>query len=246
MNAKKKTFSVLAICLVLVLGAGLAYAAERVKDYENEKQRMATQIDTLEASVDSLTDALEDANATIDAQTPTVEAYWEIADHIDLESFDVGQLESAKNISEETPLDYESALALVKYSDLYDIPYSLVLSIIEMESNFQSDLVGSNQDRGYMQLIPNTERYLATTFGEELGLTYDPERIFEPEYNLALGIKYLDILSDNYGDDYNRILSEYNRGPGNLAKYYAENQTYVTSYSKKVLSVEKKYVALNN
>ena len=246
MNAKNKAFLVLMLCLVLGLGAGLAYASEKVKAYENENQRMAVQIDSLEDSVDSLTDALEDANATIDAQAPTVKAYEKIAEHIDLDSYDVAQLESAKEISEETPLDYDAALALVKYADLYEIPYSLVLSIVEMESNFQSDLVGANQDRGYMQLIPNTERYLANTFGEELGLTYDPDRIFEPAYNLALGIKYLDILSDNYGDDYNRILSEYNRGPGNLAKYYAENRTYVTSYSRKVLSTEQKYVVLNN
>lgn len=106
--------------------------------------------------------------------------------------------------------------------------------------------MGQDQDRGYMQIIPGTEKWLATAYGEELGLEYDPSRIFEADYNLALGIKYLDELISGYGTNYDRILSEYNRGPSNLAKYYSANQTYSTSYSRKVLSKVPIYVSLND
>lgn len=151
----------------------------------------------------------------------------------------------AKEIANGTPLDYESALILVRYADKYDLNPSLILSVIEVESNFNQWEVGSSRDRGYMQIIPATEKWLASDFGSELGLKYNPDRIFDPEYNIGLAAAYLNLLQTNYGDDYNRILSEYNRGPGNLKKYYQRNGTYSTSYSRKVLSAEKDYLAFN-
>ena len=188
---------------------------------------------------------LEIAKQTINIQTPMVDEYKKIAQFVDFDALKSTQLEKAKEISQETPLEYESAVVLVKYADMYDIPYSLVLSIIDIESNFTKDLVGTSQDRGYMQIIPGTEKWLASSYGAELGLSYDPDRIFDPEYNLALGIKYLDELMNDYGTDFDRILSEYNRGSGNLKKYYQAYKTYSTSYSEKVLSNEVLYVALN-
>lgn len=151
----------------------------------------------------------------------------------------------AKEIANGTPLDYESALILVNYADKYDLNPSLILSVIEVESNFNQWEVGSSRDRGYMQIIPATEKWLASDFGSELGLKYNPDRIFDPEYNIGLAAAYLNLLQTNYGDDYSRILSEYNRGPGNLKKYYQKNGTYSTSYSRKVLSAEKDYLAFN-
>lgn len=154
-------------------------------------------------------------------------------------------VDRAKEIANGTPLDYESALILVNYADKYDLNPSLILSVIEVESNFNQWEVGSSRDRGYMQIIPATEKWLASDFGKELGLKYNPDRIFDPEYNIGLAAAYLNLLQTNYGDDYNRILSEYNRGPGNLKKYYQKNGTYSTSYSRKVLSAEKDYLAFN-
>lgn len=151
----------------------------------------------------------------------------------------------AKEIANGTPLDYQSALILVRYADQYDLNPSLILSVIEVESNFNQWEVGSSRDRGYMQIIPSTEKWLAQDFGSELGLKYNPERIFDPEYNIGLAAAYLNVLKENYGEDYNRILSEYNRGPSNLKRYYQKHGTYSTSYSRKVLSAEKQYLAFN-
>lgn len=154
--------------------------------------------------------------------------------------------ERAKAIADGTPLDQKSAEALIRYADEYDLNPSLILSVIEVESNFNQWEVGSSRDRGYMQIIPATEKWLAKSFGKELGLQYDPEQIFDPEYNIGLAAAYLNLLKENYGEDYSRILSEYNRGPSNLKRYYQKHGTYSTSYSRKVLSAEKKYVAYND
>lgn len=241
------TGAVMALVLVLaVLVQEVFQTSSEIKELKEESRALASNVRQLERENEHLSIQLTEANDVILAQKDVVSQYNQLSEFFNLDAVDMGRLENVKKISDATPLSYEDAMVLVKYADLYDLPYSLVLSLIELESNFQGNLVGSSQDRGYMQIIPASERYLATAFGEELGLQYNPERIFEAEYNLALGIKYLDMLRDRYGDDYERILSEYNRGPSNLARYYAAYNTYSTSYSRKVLSKEKKYLALND
>lgn len=154
--------------------------------------------------------------------------------------------ERAKEIEKGTPLDYDAALVLIKYADEYDLNPSLILSVIEVESHFNQWEVGSSRDRGFMQIIPATEKWLAKDFGKSIGLNYNPDRIFDPEYNIGLAAAYLNFLKENYGEDYSRILSEYNRGPSNLKRYYKKYGTYSTSYSRKVLHAEKKYLAFND
>ena len=235
------------VCFVIIAVIILQVQANKKIDaYENLSETLTAKIITQEETINELTTELDYANQTIKRQEPMVERFIELSKFLDFDELQSTQLEKALEISDATPLDYESALVLVKYADIYDVPYSLVLSIIDIESNFNRESVGSSQDRGYMQIIPGTERWLVTTFGEELGITYNPERIFDPEYNIALGIKYLDELMNDYGADYERILSEYNRGPSNLKKYYEANRTYSTSYSRKVLSKQQLYVSFNN
>lgn len=154
--------------------------------------------------------------------------------------------QQAREIAEGTPLDQRAAEILVKYAKKYDLNPSLILSVIETESGFNQYEVGSSRDRGFMQIIPATEKWLAKGFGKELGLTYNPDRIFDPEYNIGLAAAYLNDLREKHGEDYHRILSEYNRGAGNLKKYFKKNRTYSTSYSRKVLSREKRYLVYND
>lgn len=154
--------------------------------------------------------------------------------------------QKAQEIADQTPLDLKTAEVLMNYADHFGLKPSLILAIIETESNFNPKEVGTHQDRGLMQIIPGTERWLAKDMGKAIGLEYNPKKIFDPEYNIGLAAAYLAFLKGSYGDNFHRILSEYNRGPYNLAKYYARNGTYSTGYSKKVLKLEAKYLAFND
>ncbi len=238
------TFFILLIGFGVLLNEHIKVTSE-IQAYVDENQNLTQTVESQDELINQLTKKLSSQIITISKQEDKVMKYDELAKVIDFDKVEVSQLEKANQISDNTPLDLASATDLVKYADQYDIPYSLVLSIIDIESGFDQNLVGRDQDRGYMQIIPSTEKWLANEYGKELGLTYDPDRIFEPEYNLALGIKYLDILMNAYGANYDRILSEYNRGPYNLQKYFALNKTYSTSYSRSVLGKESKYVAFN-
>jgi soluble lytic murein transglycosylase-like protein len=144
-----------------------------------------------------------------------------------------------------TGLDEETAEVIIKYSEEFNISLSLLLALIDLESNFKQYEIGNSMDRGYCQIIPDTEKWLIETYGQLLNLKYNPNRIFEPEYNIGLCALYLNHLQKNYQNNYHRILSEYNRGPYNLADYYRRNNTYATSYSNAVLERQEKYKFLD-
>ncbi len=150
------------------------------------------------------------------------------------------------DIEAHTSLDFDTAYVLVAYARKFDIRPSLLLAMIELESNFEQYCVGIHQDRGYLQIIPPTEEWLVSVFGEELNIEYNPDKIFDPDYNIGLGAAYIYLLKEAYGEEnINRILSEYNRGPYNLKKYYEKHHTYETSYSRSIISREKNYEQYN-
>lgn len=163
--------------------------------------------------------------------------------YIDLDNEEDIQL--IKNIMESTSLDFQASFVIVSYARKFDIKPSLITAVIELESNYDKYCVGTHKDRGYMQIIPETEKWLVEEFGDELGIVYNPDKIFEPEYNIGLGVSYISLLKKAYGNDYNRILSEYNRGPYNLSAYYKKYKTYETGYSRNILNIEKKYEIFN-
>lgn len=142
-----------------------------------------------------------------------------------------------------TPLDEYTAGIVLEYADKYSVRPSLILGVMDLESNFNQYLVGTSADRGYMQIIPGTEKWLATAFGEELGLTYDPQRIFDADYNIPLAVKYLSLLLDQYDND-TKALTSYNRGDYGMSKWFKEHGTYETAYSRVVLKREQKYLTV--
>jgi len=143
-------------------------------------------------------------------------------------------------IIEATPLDEATAQIVLDYTDRYDLRLAMVLGLMDLESNFNQYLVGTSQDRGFMQIIPGTEKWLAEDFGEELGLTYDTTRIFDADYNIPLGIKYLSLLKKQYGNE-TQMLTSYNRGDYGMKKWFNANGTYETAYSRVVLKRAEKY-----
>ncbi len=212
----------------------------------NEAETLAIKSDKYEMELESMSQELDRLKQELEEKEALEEKVERIEEFIDLDAYTDEDLMRAKDISQGTPLDFKTALILVDYANRYELEVSLLLGLMELESNFNQYEVGTSQDRGYMQIIPSTEKWLAQAFSEELGFEYDPERIYEPEYNIGLAVVYLNTLKRAYGNNYDRILSEYNRGPYNLQKYYEKYATYETSYSRVVLSKANKYLAYND
>lgn len=112
-----------------------------------------------------------------------------------------------------------------KKVDLYD---ALIMSIIEVESNFNEKATSSD--------------------GRYIGLMQVKDGSFVPSENIKQGIY---ILHNNFNrvraeeltplETIHKTLTAYNRGYHGSNKYYKKHKTYVSAYSKKVLGKMKKY-----
>lgn len=97
---------------------------------------------------------------------------------------------------------------------------ALVLAVIAVESAGKSDAISHAGATGLMQLMPAT----ATRFGVTDSLV--------PEHNIAGGVKYLDWLMQEFGNDPILVLAGYNAGEGNVRNHqgvppFAETRDYV-------------------
>lgn len=97
---------------------------------------------------------------------------------------------------------------------------ALVLAVIAVESAGKADAVSGAGAAGLMQLMPDT----ATRFGVSDRLV--------PEDNIRGGVKYLDWLMQEFGNDPILVLAGYNAGEGAVKKHkgvppYRETRDYV-------------------
>jgi soluble lytic murein transglycosylase-like protein len=98
------------------------------------------------------------------------------------------------------------------------IDRELILALIRQESAFNPKAKSRAGARGLMQLMPRTASFVAK---DRRLRGAQRNQLFDPELNLKLGQKYIDIL---LGDarikgDLFRLLTAWNGGPGNLNKW---------------------------
>ena len=144
------------------------------------------------------------------------------------------------DIAEETKM--EAIERIVKREcERYDIEPSVIMAMIEVESNFDSQAVGVADDTGLMQIIPDTARWVARE------LKYGSYDMKNPEDNLIFGIFYFagcmleaGYNVDSAGDTLPLALGIYNRGPKATA-YYKENNNFINDYHEKVMNLVSKY-----
>lgn len=87
---------------------------------------------------------------------------------------------------------------------------AFVLAIVRQESQFDPRVRSHADARGMMQLLPSTARATAS----RVGVAWQPERLWEPDYNMRLGSGYLGQMVSNLGGSYVMAAAGYNAGPG--------------------------------
>lgn len=108
-----------------------------------------------------------------------------------------------------------------------DVPYALVLALIEHESGYEFDKVGDGgQSKGYMQIYEkwHTDRM------QRLGCT----DLMNPYQNVRVGIDFLSYLLKKYGTVQD-ALAAYNYGEKGAREHLWSNGVYVYSYNSAIM-----------
>lgn len=105
----------------------------------------------------------------------------------------------------------------VRYLDVIEanagaLEPSLILAVIMAESSFRPHVQSRAGAQGLMQLMPTTAEEVANRMGLK---DFNPEEIWLPEVNIAMGSFYLNRLYDLFGD-IELALAAYNAGMGNV------------------------------
>ncbi len=95
----------------------------------------------------------------------------------------------------------------------------LVAGLIRQESAFQPRSVSRAKAIGLMQVLPGTGKRLA----RELRIPYSRSKLFDPDYNLRLGTKYLADLVAMFGSE-EPALAAYDAGEVRIAGWQAERK----------------------
>ena len=117
----------------------------------------------------------------------------------------------------------------------YAVDRALIYAFVRQESAFDPQAKSYAGARGLMQLMPATASHVAGD--SSLRRAGGRDRLFEPDFNLALGQRYLaELLGySSVGGDLFRLAAAYNGGPGNLEKWDA----HVAAHDDPLLFIEK-------
>lgn len=106
----------------------------------------------------------------------------------------------------------------IKYSEIvescareYGVPREMVYAVIHTESNFDETALSSVGAKGLMQIIDETNEWIAFRTGED-AMT---DRIFEPSLNIRRGTWLLSYLYEEFGA-WEEALAAYNAGLGRV------------------------------
>ena len=113
------------------------------------------------------------------------------------------------------PLPYEAALRREAAKNNFDPMFAA--GLIRQESTFQADAVSHANAIGLMQVLPKTGKLLA----KQLKVRYTKDKLFEPDYNIELGMLYIASLVRQTGAlEY--AAAAYNAGEDRIAAWKAE------------------------
>lgn len=132
----------------------------------------------------------------------------------------------------------EISKATIECSEENDVPVSLILAVITVESAFKINVVSKSNARGLMQLLPDTASEISVEINKR------NFNLFKIKDNIQLGSYYLWKMINLFGDS-NLGISAYNCGPTCVERVksgeYAGYPLETVNYLKKVNEWKIKY-----
>jgi soluble lytic murein transglycosylase len=120
---------------------------------------------------------------------------------------------------------------ILQQSRKYQFDPIFLLAVIENESNFNPEAIGSAGEIGLMQLKPETARWIANKYN----LPWNgPESLFDPITNIQIGSAYLSYLREEFKSESQLYIAAYNMGSTNVYRAMGR-QILPQTYSRKVM-----------
>jgi len=118
------------------------------------------------------------------------------------------------------PMYYHEAVE--KYSAQYGIDPLLIMAVIKAESNFESSATSHKSANGLMQITNDTAQWCAEKMGVD---NYTDDMLYDGDFNIQMGIFYLDYLLERYNGIQSNAIAAYNAGMGNVDEWL-KNKEY--------------------
>ncbi|MBO7431486.1 MAG: lytic transglycosylase domain-containing protein [Elusimicrobia bacterium] len=134
--------------------------------------------------------------------------------------------------------------AIEQYSVEYNVDPLLITSVIKAESDFNPDAKSKKGAIGLMQIMPSTAKEIAEKY-LNIG-TFHEEQLYDPQFNIRLGVYYVKLLSDMFNNNINLVLASYNAGLGNVQKWHLENPIIEYDSEEMPFKETKNYVSRIN
>lgn len=112
---------------------------------------------------------------------------------------------------------------ILSLSEEYQIDPFWVISVMLVESKFDSRATSHKMARGLMQLMPETAQYLLEMKRKKFSLNEVLSELEIPKSNIDLGVFYLKRLLQKYRLNYSFATVAYNIGPGRLRTLLSED-----------------------
>lgn len=113
----------------------------------------------------------------------------------------------------------------------YNLDFTLVMALIQYESNFDPDAISSTNDYGYMQINVINHEWLTET----LGVT----DYLDPYQNIRAGVFILRKLFERYQDT-DMVLMAYNLGETGASRLW-EQGIFSTDYTQGILTIQQQF-----
>lgn len=129
------------------------------------------------------------------------------------------------------------AQLIVEKSVEIDVPPSLILAMIDVESTFDPCANSVKGAKGLMQVMP---RRILGNAHVDSRFAFRGHQFYDPHWNIQFGADYLGYLLERFGD-LDVALTAYNQGPTRVAKKLRRRTFRGSSYARRVLDREKIY-----
>ena len=137
------------------------------------------------------------------------------------------QLDRANRIigySTQYGIDAELAGNIIDVAQAEGIDPELAFRLVKLESDFNVHATSPVGAVGLTQVMPSTARFY------QKGIT--AERLYDPNTNLRIGLRYLRSLVTEYDGNMKTALLVYNRGPAAVAKSRAQGDNPSNGYDR--------------